>query len=102
MSTLHITNTDSTDICVPSRMAVHGAPSSYSSLISFRATRLSVSLLRPLNTVAYVPYTHTHTHSIDNTLFQSIITLSNIATSCQLEVIRVQLYDPYQILLYQP
>lgn len=36
-------------------MAVHGAPSSCSSRISFRATRFSVSLLRPLNTVAYVP-----------------------------------------------
>lgn len=33
-------------------MAVHGAPSSCSSRISFSATRLSVSLLRPLNTVA--------------------------------------------------
>ncbi|TNN82113.1 hypothetical protein EYF80_007759 [Liparis tanakae] len=37
-------------------MAVHGAPSSCSSLISFSATRLSVSLLLPLNTVAYVPW----------------------------------------------
>lgn len=40
---------------VPSRIAVHGAPSSCSSLISFSATRLSVSLLLPLKTVAYVP-----------------------------------------------
>lgn len=37
---------------VPSRMAVQGAPSSCSSRISFRATRFSVSLLRPLKTVA--------------------------------------------------
>lgn len=36
----------------PSLIAVHGAPSSCSSRISFSATRLSVSLLRPLNTVA--------------------------------------------------
>lgn len=40
---------------VPSLIAVHGAPSSCSSLISFSATRLSVSLLLPLKTVAYVP-----------------------------------------------
>ena len=39
-----------------SLIAVQGAPSSCSSLISFRATRLSVSLLLPLNTVAYVPW----------------------------------------------
>ena len=38
-----------------SLMAVHGAPSSCSSLISFRATSLPVMLLRPLYTVAYVP-----------------------------------------------
>lgn len=37
---------------VPSRMAVQGAPSSCSRRISFRATKLSVNLLRPLNTVA--------------------------------------------------
>lgn len=37
---------------VPSRMAVQGAPSSCSSRISLRATRFSVSLLRPLKTVA--------------------------------------------------
>lgn len=37
---------------LPSLMAVHGAPSSCSRRISFSATRLSVSLLRPLNTVA--------------------------------------------------
>lgn len=36
----------------PSRMAVQGAPSSCSRRISFRATRFSVSLLRPLKTVA--------------------------------------------------
>lgn len=40
---------------VPSRIAVQGAPSSCSSRISFRATKLSVNLLRPLKTVAYVP-----------------------------------------------
>lgn len=40
---------------VPSRIAVQGAPSSCSRRISFRATKLSVNLLRPLNTVAYVP-----------------------------------------------
>lgn len=38
-----------------SLIAVQGAPSSCSSRISFNATRFSVSLLRPLNTVAYVP-----------------------------------------------
>lgn len=38
-----------------SLMAVQGAPSSCSSRISFRATRLSVSRDRPLYTVAYVP-----------------------------------------------
>lgn len=37
---------------VPSLMAVQGAPSSCSSRISFRATKLSVNLLRPLKTVA--------------------------------------------------
>ena len=42
----------------PSRMAVQGAPSSCSRRISFSATRLSVSRLRPLNTVAYVPWNH--------------------------------------------
>ena len=36
-------------------MAVQGAPSSCSNRISLRATRLSVSRLLPLNTVAYVP-----------------------------------------------
>lgn len=36
----------------PSRMAVQGAPSSCSRRISFSATRFSVSLLRPLKTVA--------------------------------------------------
>lgn len=41
---------------IPSLIAVHGAPSSCSSLISFSATRLSVSLLLPLKTVAYVPW----------------------------------------------
>jgi hypothetical protein len=40
---------------LPSLMAVHGAPSSCSRRISLRATRLSVSRLLPLNTVAYVP-----------------------------------------------
>ena len=40
---------------LPSLMAVQGAPSSCSRRISFRATRLSVSRLLPLNTVAYVP-----------------------------------------------
>ena len=44
-----------------SLMAVHGAPSSCSSLISFRATRLSVSRDLPLYTVAYVPYNTTET-----------------------------------------
>lgn len=56
------------DVCVPSLIAVQGAPSSCSSLISFNATRFSVSLLRPLNTVAYVPYEHTHTEA-HNTIF---------------------------------
>lgn len=42
-------------VCLPSLIAVHGAPSSCSSRISFSATRFSVSLLRPLKTVAYVP-----------------------------------------------
>lgn len=45
-----------TDLFIPSRIAVHGAPSSCSNLISFSATRLSVSLLLPLKTVAYVPF----------------------------------------------
>lgn len=49
-----------------SRMAVHGAPSSCSSLISFSATRLSVSRDLPLNTVAYVPCNQTN-NSITNT-----------------------------------
>lgn len=40
----------------PSLIAVQGAPSSCSRRISFKATRSSVSLLRPLKTVAYVPY----------------------------------------------
>lgn len=38
-----------------SLMAVHGAPSSCSKRISLSATRLSVNLDFPLNTVAYVP-----------------------------------------------
>jgi len=37
-------------------MAVHGAPSSCSNRISFKATKLSVRRDFPLNTVAYVPY----------------------------------------------
>lgn len=47
----------------PSLMAVQGAPSSCSSRISFRATKLSVSLLRPLNTVAYVPWQNSQKHA---------------------------------------
>lgn len=47
---------------IPSLIAVHGAPSSCSSLISLRATRLPVSLLRPLNTVAYVPCKTVYKH----------------------------------------
>lgn len=39
-----------------SRIAVHGAPSSCSSRISLRATKLSVRRDLPLYTVAYVPY----------------------------------------------
>lgn len=56
------------DVNVPSLIAVHGAPSSCSRRISFNATRFSVSLLRPLKTVAYVPCdTNMLTISHDNT-----------------------------------
>jgi len=40
---------------LPSRMAVNGTPSSCSSRISLRATKLFVRRLFPLNTVAYAP-----------------------------------------------
>lgn len=40
---------------LPSLIAVHGVPSSYSRRISFRATSPPVSWLLPLKTVAYVP-----------------------------------------------
>ena len=40
------------EVFLPSRIAVQGAPSSCSSRISFSATRLSVKRLLPLNTVA--------------------------------------------------
>jgi hypothetical protein len=49
-------------------MAVQGAPSSYSSLISFSATILSVSFDFPRNTVAYVP-----SPSLSNFIYDSIL-----------------------------
>lgn len=64
---------------LPSLMAVHGAPSSCSSRISFSATRLSVSLLRPLNTVAYVPWKQ-HIMSI---LYENQeLSLENVSKMC--------------------